>query len=225
MKRRCSWLLVGACIIQGLLADGHTPRRAIAQSQSGLITLRVERIAVVPFFKGRCGADIAEALDCPLSRLYFNPETLASDCDRILTRYVQEALKKRLEDKVIPLAQVTEKYQQIPKDKTTDTLRILAQKLGEVLGANLIIVGTVWRCKDRDTADVESPGSSVAFAICLIDVADAKMTWKGKFDKTQQSLADDVSKARNAFKKGVKWLSANELAQYGVREIFKKFPL
>jgi len=26
-------------------------------------------------------------------------------------------------------------------------------------------------------------------------------------------------------KKGAKWLSADELARYGVREVFKKFPL
>ena len=58
----------------------------------------------------------------------------------------------------------------------------------------------------------------------FIDVADGRMLWKAAFDKTQRSLSEDIRDARAFFQKGAKWLTANELARYGVNEIFKKFP-
>jgi hypothetical protein len=50
------------------------------------------------------------------------------------------------------------------------------------------------------------------------------MLWQAKFDKTQRSLSEDILDARAFFKKGAKWLTADQLARYGVNEIFKKFP-
>ena len=116
-------------------------------------------------------------------------------------------------------------FERIPKNEAEDTPRDLAQKTGHALGANLIIVGTVWKFKERvgGAMGVESP-ASVAFAIGLIDVADGRMLWKAAFDKTQRSLSEDIRDARAFFQKGAKWLTANELARYGVNEIFKKFP-
>ena len=71
---------------------------------------------------------------------------------------------------------------------------------------------------------VESP-ASVAFAVGLIDVASGKMLWEATFDKTQRSLSEDIRDAPAFFKEGAKWLTAKELARYGVNQIFKKFPL
>ncbi|MBU0989327.1 MAG: hypothetical protein KJ823_03990, partial [Proteobacteria bacterium] len=67
-------------------------------------------------------------------------------------------------------------FERIPKNEAEDTPRDLAQKTGHALGANLIIVGTVWKFKERvgGAIGVESP-ASVAFAIGLIDVADGRM--------------------------------------------------
>jgi len=127
---------------------------------------------------------------------------------------------------VVPLKTSTDAYNQIPKDDLNDTIQSLAQKLGRELNANLILTGNVWRYKDRvgGSRGVRSP-SSVAFAIYLIDVASGKLLWKSAFSETQKSLSENVLEARSFFKKGAKWLSASELAQYGVNEVFEKFPL
>ena len=44
------------------------------------------------------------------------------------------------------------------------------------------------------------------------------------FERIPKNEAEDIQDARAFFKKGAKWLTANELARYGVNEIFKKFP-
>ena len=211
----CISLLIHICL----------PIRAFAQSAPPLTGLQVKRMGVTPFFKGRYGSSIGEALSAPLSQLQFNPEDIVATCDRVLTGYVQEALQKRYGEKVIPLNDVTTVFERIPKNEAVDTPRDLAQKTGHALGADLIIVGTVWKFKERvgGAMGVESP-ASVAFAIGLIDVADGRMLWKAAFDKTQRSLSEDIRDARAFFQKEAKWLTANELARYGVNEIFKKFP-
>ena len=215
-----------ALIVLGLLVDGHAPCPVSAEPQTGLVTVRVERIGVMPFLKGRHGSPVGETPDCPLSQLYFNPERLSGDSDRSLTRYVHEALQKRHGEKVTSLEKALEAYGKISKDEAKDTLRTLAVKLGESLEANLMVAGTVWRYEERSGGPVGafSP-ASVAFVVYLIDVASGKILWKGNFNETQRSLSENVLDSWAFIKKGAKWLSADELARYGVREVFKKFPL
>jgi hypothetical protein len=89
-----------------------------------------------------------------------------------------------------------------------------------------MIVGNVWRYRERVRDEWESQkGASVAFEIYLIEVPSGKTVWRAKFDETQRSLTDNVLGAKLLLKKGAKWISADELARYGVDEVFKKFPL
>jgi hypothetical protein len=169
-----------------------------------------------------------------LGRLSFNPENLWAGCDRILTSHVQEALKKRHGERVVPLQDVIGIYERAPKDNVQDTPRTIAQKLGKACQANLAIAGTVWRFREgaRRTPGTESlgaagieGGASVAFAIFLIDVTTGKMLWKANFAETQRSLSENILQFRALLKTGGKWLSAKELARFGVNEVLKKSPI
>ena len=59
----------------------------------------------------------------------------------------------------------------------------------------------------------------------LIEVSGGKKVLKARFDETQRPLTEDIRGGKVLLKKGVRWLSADELAGYGVKEAFKKFPL
>jgi hypothetical protein len=89
-----------------------------------------------------------------------------------------------------------------------------------------MIVGTVWKYRDR-VRDPMGPerGASVAFDMYLIEISGAKTMWKAKFDETQRPLTEDIRGSKVLLRKGAKWLSADELARYGVEEVFKRFPL
>jgi len=65
----------------------------------------------------------------------------------------------------------------------------------------------------------------VAFDMYLIEVSGAKTVWKKRFDETQRPLTEDIRGVKGLIKKGARWLSADELARYGVEEVFKRFPL
>jgi curli biogenesis system outer membrane secretion channel CsgG len=101
----------------------------------------------------------------------------------------------------------------------------LAQRLGKALSANAMIVGSVWKYRDRrgGTRAVESP-ASVAFAVHLVDVETGSVLWSKDFAETQRSLSENILKAPAFFARGAKWLTADELARFGMEEIFKAFP-
>jgi len=225
-KRLAMCAMIAVWCIAGLMFDGYLANRAAAQSRAEPIKVQWEKIGVMPFFKGKQSPDKGESLNCPICDLYFRSENIKDGADRAITSYVQEVLERRYKDKVISLEEVSRLYQEIPRDDTKDTPRSLAQKAGEALGADLMIVGTVWRYRDR-VRDPMGPerGASVAFDMYLIEVSSGRTVWKAKFDETQRPLTEDIRGAKVLIKKGAKWLSADELASYGVEEVFKKFPL
>jgi len=206
--------------------DGFLVNRAAAQSRAEPIKVQWEKIGVMPFFKGRRSADAGETLTCPICELSFKSDNVKEGADRALTHYVQETLEQRYPNKVIALDEVSGVYQEIPRDDAKDTPRSLAQKAGEALGADLMIVGTLWRYRER-VRDPIGPGrgASVAFDMYLIEVSSGKTLWKARFDETQRPLTEDIRGAKVLIKKGARWLSADELAGYGVEDVFKKFPL
>jgi len=226
MKFMSFLAMIAGLMILGLSTDGYGPCPVSAQSQTGESAIRVEGIGVMPFLKGRCGSDVGEILDCPLRMLSFDPENVLPGSDRNLTGYLHEVLKERHGERVIPLAEMVNVYDRIAKDDAQDTPRTVAQKLGGALKTDLIFAGAVWRYRERvgRPAGAASP-ASVGFAVYLIEVTSGKMLWSGKFAETQQALSDNVLDTWAFVKKGAKWLSANELARYGVKEVLKKSPL
>jgi hypothetical protein len=188
-------------------------------------SLTLEKVGLMPFFKGSYGSSITESLVCPVCELIYDPETLSPDCDKVLTQYVQEALDKKHGDRVIPQPVVEKTYRQLPLDDLRDTPLALSQKVGKILGANFMAVGSVWRYRERKggTGAVSSP-ASVAFALHLIVVESGEILWSKSFVQTQRSLSENILNVKSFFDQGAKWLTADELASYGVEEIMKEFP-
>jgi hypothetical protein len=162
---------------------------------------------------------------CPVCDLTYDSGALLPDCDKTLTRYVQDALEKKHGNRVFPLPLVARTYSQIPLDDRRDTPLALSQKVGKLLGANLMTVGSVWKYRDRvgGAGAVSSP-ASVAFALHVVDVESGRILWSKSFAQTQRSLSENILNVKAFFEQGAKWLTADELASFGVKEIFKEFP-
>lgn len=220
-------MIIAVWCTVGLMVDAYLRTRAAAQSRAEPTKIQWEKIGVLPFFKGRQSAeDAGETLACHVCELYYKSENIKDGADRAITNYMQETLKQRYGNKVIASDEVSKVYREIPRDDTRETPRSLAQKVGRALGANIMIVGSVWRYMDRMRDHMGTGrGASVAFEIYLIDVPRGKTMWKVKFDKTQRPFTEDIRGAKVLLKKGAKWLTADELARYGVEEAIKKFPL
>ena len=230
MKRMvlCSIIFLGVTF--PLLINGCMPRRALTTEQTALSPIKVERIGVMPFLKGKHYANIDDptdrTLNCRLDQLCFNADNLQSKADEILTRFMWNAMEKRFNDRLIPLDDAIAVYKELIINRNIDTPRSLAIKLGKELRVEHIILGVVWRYRDRvGTAMAVSKPASVAFAVYLLDVETREKLWKRVFDQTQQSLSENILNAPDFFKHGAKWLTASELARLGVEKIEKRLPL
>jgi hypothetical protein len=81
------------------------------------------------------------------------------------------------------------------------------------------MAGTVRRYRERKgTAYGADLPASVAFSLYLLDVASGETVWSASFDKTQQSLSENLLDAAGFFKHGAKWLTAEELTRWGAED-------
>ncbi|MGD9230342.1 MAG: hypothetical protein PVJ20_05965 [Desulfobacterales bacterium] len=197
--------------------------------KADLSTLQFKRITVMPFLVGKLESPenpVEKPLSQPLGQLHINPANLAEGADRIMTRLVNDVLQIRFADQMVSMEEAAAVYADVIRDLTLDTPRKLAKKFGENLQADLVVVGAIWRFREKGTVK-ENPDSpaSVAFAVYLIEVASGKRLWRNAFDGTQKALSEDVLGGLKQIKMGLRWLSVNELARYGVKNVFRKFPL
>jgi hypothetical protein len=87
------------------------------------------------------------------------------------------------------------------------------------------VVGHLYRFRERigESYSVEQP-ASVAFEVHLIRVEDGELVWRGAFDRTQGSLMENLLQISYFFREKGRWVTAEELAAEGVKEILKSFP-
>ncbi len=189
----------------------------------------ISQVAVMPFLSAGTSArqskELTQTLDCELSGLCTLPGSTLTHGEETLTRQMHEALTERLANELIPQQDVTDRFLGMIK-KSDETPRDLAQRFGEQIKAHYVLVGIIWRFQQRvgESLSVEKP-ASVAFNSYLIRVADKQLIWEGRFDKTQSALSDNLLNASLFFKSGVKWLSAEELSDYGVEQVLEDFPV
>ncbi len=228
MKHSFVWLMTAGSLVAMLLYE-CAPRPVAKQDQIILPDTGGQSIAVMPFLTGMYNSRLDEAidrtLDCALAELCFDTRDVGSGAEKNLTRYMQAALEERLGERMIPLGKTLKVYEALAKDQTADSPRSLAVMLGRELKADHIIVGTVWRYRERSgTSRASSSPASVAFVVYIINSADGKRLWKKPYFETQKPLSENILEVRTFFKRGVRWLSVDELARYGVQEIVDQFP-
>jgi nucleotide-binding universal stress UspA family protein len=217
-------ILFSANPINGSAETDHT-----SSENADLSTLQFKRIAVMPFLIGKLESPenpVEKPLSLPLGQLYVDADNLTEGADQIMTRLVNDVLKIRFADQMVSMEISAAVYADVIRDLTLDTPRKLAKKFGENLQADLVVVGSIWRFREKGTVK-ENPDSpaSVAFSVYLIEVAGGKRLWRNAFDGSQKALSEDVLGGLKQVKMGLRWLSVNELARYGVKNVFRTFPL
>ncbi len=116
----------------------------------------------------------------------------------------------------------------LASDVKASTLKLI-RAFGRELGVDGVLYGKLYRFKQRigGPYSVKRP-ASVAFSLHLIRVADGRILWSYTFDETQKPLSEDIFKAGFYRKTGMKWLTAGELATFGlsqaIEELKKRLP-
>ncbi len=97
-------------------------------------------------------------------------------------------------------------------------LRIL-KEFGKDLDADAILYGKLYRFRERvGSAYSAKTPASVAFSLILVRVSDGRVLWRYSFDETQQALTENLFNWRFYKTEGMRWVTAEELASYGIRQ-------
>jgi hypothetical protein len=143
-----------------------------------------------------------------------------------LDKLLHSMLEKNLGRNILSMEETEAQYHMTPVDVTKDTTLSLAITVAKKMKSDYILVPILWDFSQRIGSPLAATEpASVSFSLYLISAKEEKRVWKDSFSKTQQSLSNNLFKAKDLFKMGGKWITAEELAQAGMHNMLENFPL
>lgn len=104
--------------------------------------------------------------------------------------------------------------------------RSIAQIARDRFGADAVVIGTLYRFRDRTGQALGSTGpASVGYEVKILATDSGKLLWSGVFDHTQVALSENALTAAQYPGGGTHWMSAEELARWGALEMTKQLPV
>jgi TolB-like protein len=200
--------MLHAVALLAFLAAGCSfgPGNLQSRHSSDLESRRIRRIAVVPpsLLSGDYGAKTAT----PLARAERHPGEL-------LARSAYAVAAAMPNWQIVSDNEVRE----VAASLTPGTAASRLRQIGQTVYADAVLTGRVQRYRERvgDEWGAKSP-ASVAFVLELIDVRRGDVIWAAQFDETQKSLSENIFAIGDIGSRGVRWLSAEQLTQEGVRK-------
>ena len=198
-----------------------TPVRTTQASKEPVV---LKRIAVVPFEK-LTSSDASRIARCPVSGTVFTTCDMPQNADLTVQEFFVGKLEKSGRFSVIPPYQSEAVYQKVKGDQAKASVTQQLQRTGKALEVDGVVAGYVSCFRERVgyKYSAERP-ASVTFGVYLIRVSDGEMVWGNVYEKTQQSFSENVLQASTFFSRGLKWVTAEELAEDGIDEMLKSFP-
>ena len=183
------------------------------------------RIAVISFQPLIPGEKQGNTVICPICGTDYSSGKILKGSEKVVEEVFVDKLHKLKEVELIPSDKAQSVYKRIASESLKGPLLNIFKKVGRELGADVLAVGYVYRYTEREgyNYSAEHP-ASVFFEIHLIKTIDGSIIWRGFFDKTQKSLMEDVFQISSFFRGGGKLMTARQLTEQGMNEIFQTFP-
>lgn len=181
-------------------------------------------LAVLPFFIQK-GEDPTRGEVCPLCKGLHHSGGILPGSQDTMTRLLYEKMEALGGFTLFPLERVEEALSRFDLKQFFEKPGFAAVQLGKELNADFVFLGYLFRFEQRigSAMGVDKP-ASVGFDLHLVRVRDGKIAWTGKFDETQRPLSDNLLKIGAFFRRGAKWLTAEELASAGMGETLATLP-
>jgi TolB-like protein len=193
-----------------LTACSFGPGNLQSRHATDLETRRIRRIAVVP-----PSALSDEVRPQALLGTTPEPRNVERDAAETLARIAYSVMAALPNWQIVSESEVREVAQTLPSGVEATRLR----QIGQMVYADAVLTGRVQRYRERvgDEWGAKSP-ASVAFVVELIDVRRGDVVWSARFDETQKSLSENIFAIGDIGQRGVRWLSAEQLTQEGVKK-------
>lgn len=166
--------------------------------------------------------------------LFENPMTGAT----VRSEPVNQSIADIMSDKIYTLLIETKDYEFINlreiksltdpalyNESSGDSIKII-QTIGNAVSADVVLTGYIYRMHEREGSEYTAGSpASVAFDLYLINVKDGSFLWKGRFDKTQKTLSENLLEIKSFLKFKGKWVDSKTLAEIGLNELIESMPL
>jgi hypothetical protein len=176
----------------------------------------IEKIVIYGFRGTGAKGDEPVVLRSPISGAVFTASPIPEEAVHEMTTELFQRFSDKGYNLVSPNQARGVYLNIIARDLGYDDLETLI-KIGNAFSADAVLIGYLYRWREREGSDfgVTSP-ASVAFELYLIRPYDGAILWKGRFDKTQRSLSENILDVQTFLKSGGKWLRAKRLALLGL---------
>jgi len=196
--KRFFWLLRSLsgllffCFLLLMVVGCHYRGEAVVTDSEKKIVF--DRIAVVPFQQIAPEDQVGGAVRCPLCGITINAVGAPGNPEKILeTLFLEELNKNKPKFHLLDGEWVAAVFRRVSANSLKSPVRQVLQDVGSELGAEGVVVGYVYRFRERKgVAYAAEQPASVTFEIHLLRVSDGALVWRGFFDKTQSSLMEDL---------------------------------
>ncbi|MDY6836406.1 MAG: hypothetical protein SWH78_00400 [Thermodesulfobacteriota bacterium] len=223
VAQRIKWWLVvvlAGSFLWGCGSGQRVSRRYTEQVRD------IKTVLVLPFQAATEYYDAGATVQCFECEYFVQTGTIEAGADTFMNEELMAFLESDTPYKPIPFWTVQGVTSKMPSQDLRGADRSLLIQMGKSLQADAVIGGTLYRFRERagTSLSVTTP-ASVAFAIELIRVSDGRTLWGRAFDETQRSLDENLLKLGSFLKRGGGWLTAEELAAAGFKEVMASFPV
>lgn len=215
--------VLGLILVSAILA-GCAPKAIGPESDSENFT--VKRLLFIPFRNMNAIYGLNKSVRSPFSGSMFVTAKVDSHGETTLNRLTQQQLLAIPDLETVALGQDQGKSHNLLVSSDSALFdRKLLTDAGIRAGVDAILIGYLYGFSERlgTKLSVQDP-ASVSFELVLIKTDDGRVLWKKNFEETQQPLSDDLFKLESFIERGGKWVTAEELALYGLEKMFKTFP-
>jgi len=209
------WVL-GACASSGPSRD-----EVIAQLPG------VNKIVVVGFSPALSPGDPSNWAKDPITGAVFWAEPVPEGVAKEMTDILFDKMVEGYGYSLVSPGQARGAFSEIlatDRGLTLDALGMV-REIGKSFGADGALVGRIYRWQEREGTDYAvSRPASVAFNLLLVRPEDGAILWGGRFDKTQQSLSENLFDMSTFLHGGGRWMTARKLALMGLDETMARMP-
>ena len=208
-KLFASYLRLWATAALTIVVSACGPATVQVVASSEFRGAAVPPIAILPF-----QLDSPEYSD---RQFQLSNSDVAPTATAIVTDLFYKHLSRKSDLSLVPLDRVNDAVGDFtlpPLNK--DPSYAIARRIGEVVEATTVLVGSVSQYRDRvgNAFGISQP-ASVGFEARLVSVLDGKTLWVGHFFETQRPMTSDLQ----GFLQRRRWLTAEELAEDGVQQV------
>ncbi|MFI5324412.1 MAG: hypothetical protein ACHQ6U_13005 [Thermodesulfobacteriota bacterium] len=176
---------------------------------------KIKSLALIPFSSK---AALSETM----------PKAAVAEKERYMTVSMYDALTADVNRiNITPLQQSEKEFAKIKAETPNSYYREQAVAAGKSLGVDAVMIGVISEYNERQGSEigVESP-AGITFSVEVLDTKNARLLWQYYYTETQKPLLQNVFEINKFFKRGGRWVTADELAKEGARktaDLFNKY--